>query len=97
MSSIDEIRDAKIKKLKLFKNKGINPYKAESKRELSLKEVIDSFDTLEKPARRGGRYLLSSISPHKYFSKIYAQVAVVFLMHDQVVIARVRSNQADLQ
>ena len=48
MSSIDEIRDAKIKKLKILKERGINPYKAESKRELSLKEVVDSFDVLLK-------------------------------------------------
>ncbi len=48
MSSIDEIRDARIKKVKLLKDKGINPYKAESKRELSLKEAIDSFSDLEK-------------------------------------------------
>lgn len=48
MSSIDEIREAKIKKLKLLKKRGINPYPALSKRELSLKEAIDSFDLLEK-------------------------------------------------
>lgn len=48
MSSIDEIRDARIKKLELLKNKGINPYPADSKRELSLKEAGDTFDSLEK-------------------------------------------------
>lgn len=48
MSSIDEIRDIRIKKLELLKNRGINPYPAESKRELSLKEAIDNFDALEK-------------------------------------------------
>jgi lysyl-tRNA synthetase class 2 len=48
MSSIDEIRDARIKKLELLKSKGINPYPAESKRELSLKEAISSFEDLEK-------------------------------------------------
>jgi lysyl-tRNA synthetase, class II len=48
MSSIDEIRDTRIKKLQLLQGKGINPYPAESKREISLKEAIDSFDTLEK-------------------------------------------------
>ena len=47
MSSIDEIRDARIKKLKLLKDKGVNPYPAESKRELSLKDVIDNFQDLE--------------------------------------------------
>ena len=48
MSSIDEIRDARIKKLELLKARGINPYPAESKKELSLIEAIDSFETLEK-------------------------------------------------
>lgn len=48
MSSIDEIRDIRIKKLELLKSKGLNPYPSESKRELSLSEAIDSFETLEK-------------------------------------------------
>lgn len=48
MSSIDEIRDARIKKLELLKKKGINPYPAESKRELSLQEAVSNFDELEK-------------------------------------------------
>jgi len=48
MSSIDEIRDTRIKKLELLKQKGVNPYPAESKRELSLSETIQKFDELEK-------------------------------------------------
>ncbi len=48
MSSIDEIRDARINKLKLLKDKGVNPYPAESKKELSLKEAVLNFETLEK-------------------------------------------------
>ena len=48
MSSIDEIRDTRIKKLSLLKARGINPYPAESKRELSLAEAIDNFEKLEK-------------------------------------------------
>ena len=48
MSSINEIRDARIKKLKLLRSKGINPYPAESKREITLLEAIDGFDQLEK-------------------------------------------------
>lgn len=48
MSSIDEIRDARINKLKLLRDKGLNPYPAESKREITLKEAIDNFDNLEK-------------------------------------------------
>ena len=48
MSSIDEIRNTRIKKLELLKQKGINPYPAESKREITLKEAFDFFDKLEK-------------------------------------------------
>ena len=48
MSSIDEIRDARIKKLELLRKKGINPYPAESKRELSLKQAVENFENLEK-------------------------------------------------
>src|SRR5258706_2304983 len=48
MSSIDEIRDARIKKLKLLQGKGVNPYPADSKREISLKVAIDDFEDLEK-------------------------------------------------
>ncbi len=48
MSSIDEIRDTRIKKLELLKDRGLNPYPAESKRELSLNDAILDFDNLEK-------------------------------------------------
>lgn len=48
MSSIDEIRDARIEKLKLLKERGMNPYPAESNREISLKEAVDNFEDLEK-------------------------------------------------
>lgn len=48
MSSIDEIRNTRIKKLEILKKRGINPYPAESKRELSLKEAMDSFENFEK-------------------------------------------------
>src|SRR3989344_2731048 len=48
MSSIDEIRDARIKKLELLKKGGMKPYPAESKREISLKEAVEDFEKLEK-------------------------------------------------
>ncbi|MBI2630888.1 lysine--tRNA ligase [Candidatus Nomurabacteria bacterium] len=53
MSSIDEIRDTRIKKLKLLKEKGINPYPAQSKREISLADAILNFDKLVHPAQKG--------------------------------------------
>lgn len=48
MSSIDEIRGLRIKKLELLKARGVNPYPADSKRELSLSEAISDFENLEK-------------------------------------------------
>ena len=48
MSSINEIRDTRIKKLELLKEKGVNPFISEPKRELSLAQVLESFDDLEK-------------------------------------------------
>ncbi len=48
MSTIDEIKDVRIKKLKLLQEKGMNPYPAESLREISLKEAVEDFINLEK-------------------------------------------------
>ncbi len=48
MSSIDEIRDARLQKIELLKEKGVDPYPAESLREISLKEASDTFEDLEK-------------------------------------------------
>lgn len=48
MSTIDEIKDVRIKKLKLLEERGMNPYPAESLREISLKEAVEDFDNLEK-------------------------------------------------
>jgi lysyl-tRNA synthetase, class II len=48
MSSFDEIRDIRIKKLESLKKKGIEAYPSESKRELTLSEAISSFSSLEK-------------------------------------------------
>lgn len=48
MSSIDEIRDTRIKKLKLLKDKGMNPYPALSKREITLQDAADNFADLQK-------------------------------------------------
>ncbi|MSU44880.1 lysine--tRNA ligase [Candidatus Nomurabacteria bacterium] len=71
MSSIDEIRDIRIKKLELLKSKGIDPYPAETKREISLKEAIENFNNLETKKETkwiGGRIM-----------SIRGQGAIVFL------------------
>ncbi|MGH7249808.1 MAG: lysine--tRNA ligase, partial [Minisyncoccia bacterium] len=60
MSSIDEIRDARIKKLELLKGGGMDPYPAETKREMSLLDAVRDFDALEKnkkPAWLAGRIM----------------------------------------
>ena len=48
MSGLEEIREVRLKKLQILKERGVNPYPAESKRELSIKEAIESFEKLEK-------------------------------------------------
>lgn len=48
MASIEELKEVRIKKLELLKEKGINPYPATSLRELSLNEVLAQFEELEK-------------------------------------------------
>ena len=71
MSSIDEIRDARIKKLELLRSKGINPYPAESKREISLKEAVENFDTFEK--QKESKWIAGRIM------SIRGQGAIVFI------------------
>lgn len=48
MSSFDEIRDIRLKKLELIKKAGVNPYPANPNRELTLKEAKEDFENLEK-------------------------------------------------
>lgn len=48
MSSIDEIRDVRLTKLKILKEKGINPFPSTTNKELYINEAIFGFDDLEK-------------------------------------------------
>ena len=48
MSSLDEIRSIREKKLELLKSKGFDPYPAKTNREISLVEAISNFEDLEK-------------------------------------------------
>lgn len=48
MSSLQEFRNARIKKLDILRAKGVNPYPADSMRELSLLEATEDFDKLSK-------------------------------------------------
>lgn len=48
MSTFEEIRNERLKKLEILKSKNINPYPAISDREYSLSQVISGFDELSK-------------------------------------------------
>src|SRR3989344_1685384 len=51
MSLLEEIREIRLKKLELLKKAGMNPYPADSKRELALDEALSSFTKLEKSGK----------------------------------------------
>lgn len=51
MSTIDEIKEARLKKLQLLKDKGLDPYPAHSMREVSLTEANERFEEFEKSAK----------------------------------------------
>ncbi len=51
MSAIDEIREVRIKKLELLKQKGMDPYPARIARDMSLLEFKKDFTTLESSAK----------------------------------------------
>ncbi|OHA17834.1 MAG: lysine--tRNA ligase [Candidatus Taylorbacteria bacterium RIFCSPLOWO2_02_FULL_43_11] len=59
MSSIDELREIRLKKLQLLKDSGINPYPTSSNRQYSLRQVVDKFEDLknEKSIVLAGRIM----------------------------------------
>jgi lysyl-tRNA synthetase class 2 len=71
MSSIDEIRDARIRKLELLRNRGVNPYPADAKREISLRQAAEDFDNLEKS--KEGKWVAGRIM------SIRGQGAIIFI------------------
>jgi lysyl-tRNA synthetase class 2 len=71
MSSIDEIRDARIAKLELFKKRDIDPYPTLSQRELSLAEAVLNFQSLEKD--RETKWIVGRIM------SVRGQGAIVFI------------------
>jgi lysyl-tRNA synthetase, class II len=48
MSSIDEIRSARLAKLKLLEEEGINPYPATTARDTSIAEAIEKFEEIKE-------------------------------------------------
>lgn len=71
MSSIDEIRDTRIQKLQLLRKRGIDPYPADSLRELSLRQAAEQFESLESSGAE--KWLAGRIM------SIRGQGAIVFL------------------
>ncbi len=60
MASLDEIRDARLKKLEILKSKGIDPYPAEVPRDFPLGFLRKNFEKLsseEKPVSVAGRVM----------------------------------------
>lgn len=48
MASLEEIRAARLEKLKFLQEKGINPYPASSNQDFTNKEVVEDFENIEK-------------------------------------------------
>ena len=48
MSSIEEIREERLKKIQLLQGQGISPYADSSERDTTIKDFISNFDSLEK-------------------------------------------------
>lgn len=62
MSSIEEIRGERLKKLAILKERGHNPYPSVSGRTHTIEEILASFDVLSKdavPVTLAGRMLIS--------------------------------------
>ena len=48
MASLEEIRDNRIEKIKILKDRDINPYPSSCNREYDLGTIITDFENLEK-------------------------------------------------
>jgi lysyl-tRNA synthetase class 2 len=48
MSSLEELRNTRIEKIKLLEKAGMNPYPAVSQKDYSISEVIDDFENISK-------------------------------------------------
>ncbi len=60
MSSLEEIRTARLEKLKLLEEKGVDPFPVESRQDVTISEAKESFDQLsssEKTSFMVGRIL----------------------------------------
>ncbi len=70
MASLEEIRQERLHKLEILKNKGINPYPAQTVRDYSLSQVVADFSKLEAEGK--------SLSLAGRIMSIRGQGAIVF-------------------
>jgi len=74
MSSIESLRAARVKKLELLIKSGVNPYPSKVPRDISLKQALDSFDSLQKDGKNvslGGRVMAVRGQGSILFAVIY--------------------------
>lgn len=74
MSSLEEIREERIKKLNLLKESGMNPYPARTKRSMSVGDFFESFSHLEKTKKEeavSGRVMSLRRHGGSIFADIY--------------------------
>ncbi len=69
--SIEEIRDVRIKKLNLLKERGVNPFSPVSRREINLGMAVENCDTYEK--EKSTKWIAGRIM------SIRGQGAIIFL------------------
>lgn len=67
MSSLEEIRQARLAKLELLRLRGIEPYPVEAKRDLSVREAQEKFDELKET---GSFYMVGRILSMREQGKI---------------------------
>lgn len=48
MASLEEIKEARLKKLEILKQAGKNPYPAETERDFEIADLVKDFETLQK-------------------------------------------------
>ena len=89
MATIDEIREARLKKLKRLKENSISPYPIKAERLSEIKDVLDNFEELsssKKPVTLVGR--IKSIRSHggsAFFDiEDYSSKIQVFLKKDAI-------------
>ena len=89
MSSLEELRDERIKKINILRERGINPYPSKSDKTLSVSDFFENFSTLEKSQKEetlSGR--LMSIRKHggSIFADLYDGTAKIqlYLKSDEI-------------